>query len=289
MLRPAATRPRPGSHSIRADVSALADPNHRRRVLPRRRTAAADPQTDALCRPIQGEWESVARGNDPAAMDREIAKIPPFCAALTAQAQRRRTAVANQLNQSRLASAQAAHKNAVSAERDQALAVVAAAKTSDDAAYAIAKATDSAAAYQAYLSAYPSGRHSSEALAARSAVLASAEESKASLSTADVTARGDKAFQSANYGDAARWYRIAASQGDANAQSLLGYLLQAGLKSLHRTTPRRCTGTNSPPLKATHAARVTLATYTPLVSASRRIGRRSHQMVPLNRRTGWLR
>ncbi len=33
-------------------------------------SAVADPQTDALCRPIQGEWESVARANDIAAMDR---------------------------------------------------------------------------------------------------------------------------------------------------------------------------------------------------------------------------
>src|SRR5476649_2410729 len=56
-------------------------------------SAAADPQTDALCRPIQGEWESVARGNDLAAMDREIAKIPPLCADLKVQARRRLDAV----------------------------------------------------------------------------------------------------------------------------------------------------------------------------------------------------
>ena len=53
-------------------------------------TAAADSQTDALCRPIQQEWNSVAGGTDVTAMDREIAKIPPLCATLKAQAQQQR-------------------------------------------------------------------------------------------------------------------------------------------------------------------------------------------------------
>ena len=55
--------------------------------------AMADSQTDVLCRPIQGEWESVAGGSNVAAMDREIAKIPPLCAGLKTQAQRRLNAV----------------------------------------------------------------------------------------------------------------------------------------------------------------------------------------------------
>jgi hypothetical protein len=57
-------------------------------------TAAADTPTAALCSPIQGEWESAAGGNDLAAMDREIAKIPPPCVSLKATARRQRAVAA---------------------------------------------------------------------------------------------------------------------------------------------------------------------------------------------------
>ena len=59
-------------------------------------TATADAPTNALCRPIQGEWNGVSRGTDVQAMEREIAKIPPFCADLRAQAERRVTQVIDQ-------------------------------------------------------------------------------------------------------------------------------------------------------------------------------------------------
>jgi uncharacterized surface protein with fasciclin (FAS1) repeats len=169
--------------------------------------AIADSQADVLCRPIQGEWESVAGGTEISAIDREIAKIPPLCATLKAEAQRRRTTVARQLNQSRQASAQAAHETSArnaATERDQAVAA-------DNAAYAIAKATDSATAYQAYLSAYPTGRHSSEALAALAAARGS-EEAKARLAQ-NPQASGSSETVQAPPGQASDLYEAAKSSG----------------------------------------------------------------------------
>jgi outer membrane protein OmpA-like peptidoglycan-associated protein len=150
--------------------------------------AVADPQTDALCRPIQGEWNSVASGTDLAAMDREIAKIPPLCAGLRSQAQARRAQVARQRAQSQAAtaSAQTAREKAATdealrkqaardqAEREQAAQADAARQqvadvAADNAAFDIARSADTAAAYAAYLARYPFGRHRDEARAASSA------------------------------------------------------------------------------------------------------------------------
>jgi hypothetical protein len=153
--------------------------------------AMAQSPTDALCRPIQGEWNSVAGGTDLAAMDREIAKIPSFCAALKIQAEHRRTLVASRLRQSQASAAaaqaarektsrdEAAHEQAARDEaareqsaRDQAARDEAAREQAvrdqapDDAAFAVAKAADTVSAYDAYLSAYPKGRHVDEAKAA---------------------------------------------------------------------------------------------------------------------------
>jgi outer membrane protein OmpA-like peptidoglycan-associated protein len=144
-------------------------------------TAAADPQTDALCRPIQGEWNSVAGGTDLAAMDREIAKIPPLCAALKAQAQARRAQVARQRAQSQATAEKTATDEALraqaarnQAERDQAVRADAARQqaadiAADNAAFEIARSADTAAAYAAYLAKYPFGRHRDEARAASTA------------------------------------------------------------------------------------------------------------------------
>ena len=76
-------------------------------------------------------------------MDREIAKIPPLCAALKAQAQGRRGQVVRQQEQRQSAlAARATH------EKTNGQAI-----TGDDAAYDIAKASNVFGAYDAYLSA----------------------------------------------------------------------------------------------------------------------------------------
>ncbi len=138
-------------------------------------SAVAETPTDSLCSPIQGEWDRVAGSNDLAAMDREITKIPPLCAALRTQAQRRRAAVARQRAQSEAASAaaqaereRAAREEALVREQDATMAA-------DNAAYDIARAGDSVAAYDAYLSSYPSGVHADDARAARSVKMEAVE------------------------------------------------------------------------------------------------------------------
>jgi TPR repeat protein len=179
--------------------------------------AAADPQTDALCRPIQGEWNSVASGTDLAAMDREIGKIPPLCAALKAQAQGRRAQVVRQQEQRQSAlAARATH------EKTNGQAIM-----GDDAAYDIAKASNVLGAYDAYLSRYPSGRHADEARRQRAAL--ALDSASAAISPDQAQINGDNAMGGERYAEAMRWYREAADGGNAAAETEIGHLYQHGL------------------------------------------------------------
>ena len=53
-----------------------------------------------------------------------------------------------------------------------------------------------------------------------------------------------------SYAEAIKWYRLSADQSTAGAQFNLGAMYEKG-RACRRTTPRRSSGTASPPAKAT--------------------------------------
>jgi hypothetical protein len=82
---------------------------------------AAENTNAALCRPIEQEWNSVGRGTNVGAMEREIAKIPKLCSGVRAQAQRRLAELKGENGaRSRAAQADAAQQRALRAAQTDA-------------------------------------------------------------------------------------------------------------------------------------------------------------------------
>ena len=177
-------------------------------------TAAADTPTAALCSPIQGEWESVASGNDLAAMDREIAKIPPLCATLKAQALRQRAAAATKSTNRTRPSDAAQYKlpvyQVIQTITDTQKAEVeelrhAAAQGNADATYRLGLL-------------YASGEYGvvdeDDAEAARLFKMAADKgDARAQEKMGEVTDSQDEKM---------RWYRLAAAQDNADAEVFMG-------------------------------------------------------------------
>jgi hypothetical protein len=152
---------------------------------------AAPSQTELLCKTFQARWEKVGAGEDVAAMDRAIAWIPPSCAALRAQAKARRRAVAQ-------VQAELARR-----ERD-------------------ARAAAAHASAPAGAGAPPPSPPASPVAAA---------SLPAQTRTAAVTAANRNGYAArfrGNFVEAMAWWRIAADQGDPEAETLIGSLFYQG-------------------------------------------------------------
>jgi hypothetical protein len=66
---------------------------------------------------------------------------------------------------------------------------------------------------------------------------------------------------SQDYDEAMRWHRKAADQGDPHGQVAVGLLYENG-RAYHRTTPWRCAGTVGRPIRATATRKISLGPYT---------------------------
>lgn len=183
----------------------------------------AETQTDIVCAAFEQKWNQISGGTDTQAMEGLIAHIPPSCP-LKARAERRLRTVEAGSKAQRPESEADTHR-VRPANYDAA----------DDSAYAIAKAAGSDAAYEAYLSAYPRGRHAGEARAARAALSGQAsgggtqgQRSLPSLPASEAYRKGEAAFANRDYDEAMRWYRMAADQGDVNAELSIGGLYYFG-------------------------------------------------------------
>ena len=194
------------------------------------RTATGASLADVQCAAAQTEWAKVSSGTDVVAMRAVIARIPPNCAFRPEAIERldavaRTAASASHQSQASSAASKAAlaHANAAAeTAREQASA------KADDAAWAIARSANNVAAYDAYLSAYPSGMHLDEATSARTMAEAAAAPPAGTTAPAEANRRGLAAYQAGNYAEAMRWYRIAADQGNARAQETVGFLYESG-------------------------------------------------------------
>jgi uncharacterized protein len=69
-----------------------------------------------------------------------------------------------------------------------------------------------------------------------------------------------------SYADPAKWYRLAANQGLAGAQYNLGIMYDNGTGG-RRTTPRRPSGFSSPPTRVTQRLRTISGLYSPVAGA----------------------
>lgn len=186
--------------------------------------ARAQTQTDIVCAAFEQKWNQISGGTDAPAMQALIGHIPPSCS-FKARAERRLRAV----QASGGGKSERSESEADSSRRVHPVNTDAA----DDSAYAIAKAASSAAAYQAYLSAYPRGRHASEARAAMGAGGGSGQAQQSAPSQRQLPAgtayqKGEAAFANRDYDEAMRWYRMAADQGDVNAELAIGGLYYFG-------------------------------------------------------------
>jgi len=175
--------------------------------------ADAQTPTEALCRPIQEEWGSVAGGSDLAAMDREIGKMPPLCAALKRQAEHRRAAVAARLHplQVSSAAAKAARERALrdQAARDQAAA---------------AGPTKAADAFQTGLNAYNSGDYAEAMAWWRKAAAQGDSDAQASVGVLYRNGLGVPK----DYAQTMDWFRKSAAQENARAEDNIGILYRDG-------------------------------------------------------------
>jgi TPR repeat protein len=175
--------------------------------------ARAQTQTDIVCGAFEQKWGQISGGTDVQAMQALIAHIPPSCP-LRARAERRLRAVeAGSKPQRSGAETEARRSHAGGGE------------AGDDSAYAIARAAGSIAAYDAYLQAYPRGRHAGEARAARQALAGPRQPAApAQVSASEAYNKGEAAFGARDYDQAMHWYQIAAQDGDANAELGIGGL-----------------------------------------------------------------
>ncbi|HEY5107255.1 MAG TPA: hypothetical protein VII73_10870 [Caulobacteraceae bacterium] len=144
-------------------------------------SALARMDDNPLCPAYRGHWEHASRGGDLEAMAGAAAAIPAACPGLRAEADgrlaeaRRRASEREQARtqaEAREHAAGAAQRAAQDqAARDKAVrdatASQAAAEAADDAAYDAARRADTIASFDAYLAAYPAGRHLADAQASR--------------------------------------------------------------------------------------------------------------------------
>lgn len=135
--------------------------------------AAAQSATDppALCSPSQAQWRAISNGSDIDAMRRVSERTPTACRSLRQQMGARIERVSQQLRANIIEQERAAddarrrlaQAEEVRRQRDAQVARELELAQADDRAFASAQSINTVAAFGAYLSSHPTGRHSSDA------------------------------------------------------------------------------------------------------------------------------